>query len=164
MLTGWLNCLAVCCTCFTAHQAGRILKYVMFRKRMRWNSPSLRTSLKTEHFRFHQFSWRLKLRDLGQTRKGYAMSLNTASSVAEPRQAHQLDAVKLLAYLKQSLPALRSTTGSLVVKQFQHGQVPLMHPTALLLSMQHATLLNAYQQVPAGSCCRHVHIMPCACI
>eukprot|EP00775_Hariotina_reticulata_P010196 gene10196-10357_t len=57
------------------------------------------------------------------------MSLNTLSSVTEPRQAHQLNDETLYSYLQQSLPALRGVAGHLVVKQFQHGQ---SNPTFLL--------------------------------
>eukprot|EP00878_Enallax_costatus_P014298 GHUV01014956.1.p1 GENE.GHUV01014956.1~~GHUV01014956.1.p1 ORF type:complete len:284 (+),score=69.62 GHUV01014956.1:209-1060(+) len=57
------------------------------------------------------------------------MSLDTSRSVTEPRQAHRLDADKLLAYLKRTLPVLSNHPGPLRIQQFQHGQ---SNPTYLL--------------------------------
>eukprot|EP00882_Tetradesmus_deserticola_P029465 GHRQ01033004.1.p1 GENE.GHRQ01033004.1~~GHRQ01033004.1.p1 ORF type:complete len:137 (+),score=44.11 GHRQ01033004.1:423-833(+) len=55
------------------------------------------------------------------------MALDTAASTLEPSQVHRLDEPRLLAYLRQQLPAL--PPGSLSSKQFQHGQ---SNPTYLL--------------------------------
>eukprot|EP00879_Flechtneria_rotunda_P006563 GHRR01006896.1.p1 GENE.GHRR01006896.1~~GHRR01006896.1.p1 ORF type:complete len:258 (+),score=58.68 GHRR01006896.1:2484-3257(+) len=57
------------------------------------------------------------------------MSLDTSSSVTEPRQAHRLDSSKLLSYLRSVLPELSGFSGPLLIKQFQHGQ---SNPTYLL--------------------------------
>lgn len=57
------------------------------------------------------------------------MSLDTSRSVTEPRQAHSLDADRLLAHLKLALPVLGNHPGQLRIQQFQHGQ---SNPTYML--------------------------------